>query len=317
MNLNPRIVVPVLGALLGVFLLYSAANRIYFAPRAALLTDLEDATGTVNRIRASLDSRPQIQEQLHRYVSRTLGGDLETVDHRLRTRLNRIAEEVQLQAISVTTSSPRALGSPARGEFTGTAMRGLREELDFVEVPGVITGEGTLAQAIELIDRIDAEPWLKQVYDVTLDPRENGARFTVRMRLRTLFLPGHAPESEPRAPYEQERLTRLASLVQSNPFHLPPPPSPERERRVADRRSPPSFPYEQWVLTGIAEGSGGPEVWLRNRNSGETVRITVGEALAQIVLIAAQGEFAEFERGEERFLVTVGSDLNDRTPLNR
>lgn len=318
MNVNWRIsIFAIVVVLIGGALLYRVADRAYFSPRAEIVSSLETATETVNRYRSALENRPRLHQRLRSYVDRTLGGDIETVDHRLRTRLNRIAEQIELQSISVTTGTPRALGTPGRGDFSGTAMRSLREELDFIEVPGSITAEGTLAQAIELVDRIEAEPWLKQVHDVNLDPRDNGQRFMVRVRLRTAFLPGQPPEIEPRSPYDPDRMVRLSSLTQGNPFRLPPPPEPERETRVVERPSPPAFPYDQWVLTGVAEGSGGGEVWLRNRRSGESRRITVGEGVAQVVLVAARGEFAEFERDDERFLVAVGSSLNDKTPLNR
>jgi len=319
MRMNRRmLIVSVIGTVLGLLILYSTANRIYFSPRAAILSDLEEATEDVTRYRSALENRVRLQRQLRDYINRTLGGDIETVDHRLRTRLSRIAEQIDLESISVTTGTARALGSPARSLFRGASLRDLRDEIDFVEVPGSITAEGSLAQAVELIDRIDAEPWLKQMHDVNLDPHENGRRVSVRVRVRTLFLPGHTPDETPQSPYDEDRLLRLASLLEGNPFHLPAPPepSPEPSRRASttlDR----SFPFDQWVLTGVAEGRHGAEAWLRNRRSGESRRIEVGEGLEKLVLVATRGEFAEFERDDERFLIAVGSSLNDRTPLNR
>lgn len=312
----PQVMVLV-AVVIGVAVIYSAADRMYLTPRAELRSQLEQATTAVDNFRRGLDRRPELQQRMQQFVDRTLGGDIETVDHRLRTRLNRLAEQLELNSISVTTSSPRALGSPARSRFRGVAVRHLRDELDFVEVPGSVAAEGTLTQVIELIDRIEAEPWLKHVHDVTIDPRDNGSRFTVRVRLRTLFMPGHRPETEPEAPYDRQRLTRLASVMDENPFRLPPPRAPEPEQRPAQPRQPAAYPYDQWILTGVAEGSHGPEAWLTNRRSGESRRIESGETLQDIVLVSTRGEHAEFRQGEERFLVAIGSNLNDRQPLNR
>lgn len=317
---NQRILIPVVvGIIIGGLLLYRAADRMYFSPRAEMIEELESITETVERYRSALDGRQEVQSRLQEYTDRTLGGDIETVDHRLRTRLSRIAEQIELQSISVTTSSPRALGSPARGMFRGGGMRELRDELDFIEVPGSITAVGTLVQVVELIDRIHTEPWLKQVYEVNLDPRDNGRWFSVRLRLRTVFLPGRPPDAVPNSPYEPDRLQRLASMTNMNPFQLPPAPEPEpeQETRVAERPPPLPFPFEQWVLTGVAEGTRGTEAWLRNHRTGDSKRIEAGEGLADYVLVAVRGEYAEFERDDERFLIAVGATLNDRMPLNR
>jgi hypothetical protein len=320
----PQALILMLLVIVGGYLLYTTANRTYFTPRAKLVSDIESVRAAVTDYRAALDRRAWLDAQLRSYVDRSLGADVETVDHRLRTRLNRIAEEVGLNSVTVSTSSPTAFPSPARATIRSAAFRELRDEVDFVEVPGAISAEGTLAQHVELLDRLNAEPWLKRVPTARLDPRDGGQRFNITVRLTTIFLPGREAGQgtliASSGSYDRSRLARFASLTAGNPFRLPPPPEPrpEPEQRVEQRPSgPPPFPYGQWILTGIAEGTYGEEAWLTNRRSGESRRIAVGEELAQIRFIAARGEHGEFAQGDERFLVAVGSNLNDRTPLSR
>ena len=83
-------------------------------------------------------------------------------------------------------------------------------------------------------------------------------------------------------------------------------------RRWSFTYTPPPFPWEQWIVTGVVEAPGGPEVWLRNRVSGDALRLAVGERLAEAVFAAAEGDAAVFTLGVDRFLVAVGRSLEER-----
>ncbi|MHC4448256.1 MAG: hypothetical protein ACYSXF_10830, partial [Planctomycetota bacterium] len=202
-------------------------------------------------------------------------------------------------------------------------LRALREEIDFVEVQGWISGWGSLEQVVGLIHRIEAERWLKYIDQVKLDPKENGQRVDVTVRLRTLFLPGRAPSEASLASSDTEVAAaaatpeRYAALIKANPFAVPPP-KPTAPPPVAARKAPgpPSFPYGQWVLTGVAESDGIGEIWLLNPKSGESRRLAVGESLHELVLAAAEGDRAEFQIAQERFSVAVGQNLLQRTSVS-
>ena len=60
------------------------------------------------------------------------------------------------------------------------------------ELNGWITAQGTFPQIVELIDAVAAEPWAKRIDQIKIDPKDNGERFGISIRLSTLFIPGRA-----------------------------------------------------------------------------------------------------------------------------
>jgi hypothetical protein len=68
------------------------------------------------------------------------------------------------------------------------------------------------------------------------------------------------------------------------------------------------------VLTGVAANRGSVEAWLLNPGSGETRRLAVGETFQEATLLAANGNVAEFQLGDQRYRIAVGSRLTDRLP---
>jgi hypothetical protein len=299
-----RIVLAAAGAAGLGWILWAPVARLYLVPRRQLVSDIERLRGTVATYGEERQELPRLAARLGAYADRTLGGDLESVDHALRARLNRIGEEIGLSDLSVGTGRSRALESPARAGLTGP----LREELDAIELEGFASGQGSLEQTLRLVHRLQEEPWLKLIDEVRLQPREQGKRYAVTLRLRTLLLPGRAPRPagdwayDPAgfAPFEQALLAR-------DPFALPPPrPAAEAPHAAV---TPPRFPYERWVLTGVAAGPQGAEAWLRETATGASRRLSIGERLEAMELLAASGEVAEFSLDGRRYRVTVGGNL--------
>ncbi len=187
-----------------------------------------------------------------------------------------------------------------------------RDEIDFVELEGWISGEATFEAALRLLHRIDAEPWLKHVDQVRLQPKDNGDRFGVTVRLTTLFLPKQVPSEPMLAAYDSSAFAPYLALTRSNLFRVPPqgkpsgPPTPAAVVATAQ---------DQWTLTGVASGPAGLEVWLLNPQTGESRRLAVGETLRDLVLVGAVGETAEFRRDQQRFTVSVGQRLSQRSPI--
>ncbi len=288
----------------------------YLSKRADLQQQIVSITGDVDRYRAAVREHTRIQDELRHYVDRTLGADLETVDHQLRSRLNRIGEVLGLEALSVGTGRTRQLASPARSQFSRRQSE-LRDELDFVEVEAWISGQGDFDQALRLVGGVAAEPWLKRLGQVRLQPKDNGQRFAITVRLVTLFLPGRSPSGTLDGPGANPvSLEGYEQLAARNPFHVPSPPPPgPPPAQAAVARARPSFPFGKWFLTGVASGPGDIEVWLLNRESGESRRLAVGDALENMMLTAARGDAAEFRLGETRFRVVVGRPLSDRVPV--
>jgi hypothetical protein len=300
------------GAAAVVLLLVSwrAVDRWYAAPRAALRGSVASARTALVAARADLAKKETVRRELDAFVARTLGGDVERVDHRLRVRLNRIVEEIGLAQPVVTTGKAVLLPSPAKRTFPRTAAwRALRDEVDCAEISASVSGEGDLAAAIEVIDRVRAEPWLKRIDRVELAPKGGGARFAVSVRLTTIFLPGREAPEQPVAAYDRTRLAPLAGLIAANPFRIPPAAPPAAAPPVEVATAPPAFPWDAWMLTGIADGPGGPEAWLRQRNSGETRRLTIGSEIGGAVLMEIESAGAVFRVGDETLRVAVGATL--------
>ena len=313
-------------ALLAVFgwLGLRSFGSLYLEKRRTLKAQVEGLDSDLRRFRAAADDHPRVIQAITGYADRTLGGDRETVDHRLRSRLNRIGEEIGLSAVTVGTGRVKSLQTPARSEFRHRARRALGEEIDAVEVEGWISGRGAFEQALRLIYMIREEPWLKRVTHVRLQPTDGGKRFAVTLRLTTLFLPDQEPQTPLEAtddPAADEGAVAAVggfetyrSLIARDPFRLPsaaptPEPKPKPKPKPVQPASaqPPS--YSRWVLTGVALGPGGAEVWLLNADSGESRRLEVGETFQGLVLVGAAGEVAEFRLGETRFSVTIGQRL--------
>ena len=83
-GLVARIVVVLLGV---AWLGWTPVRSMYLDPRAETEQRRVKFTAEVNRYRAGTDDHVRVRAALQSYVDRTLGGDLETVDHELRTVL--------------------------------------------------------------------------------------------------------------------------------------------------------------------------------------------------------------------------------------
>ena len=315
--MNRTFLIPILIAALALITWagYHLGNRTFSTASTQLLRDIETYRSVLDVVSDERVRLPRQRTQLQSIVDRTLGGDVETVDASLRSGLNRIGEEIGLAGLSVRTGTAATRLSPARSEFQGTARRHLRDEPDFVELEAWISGQGDLRQSLHLLHRLQREPWMKKLLQVKLSPKDNGARFDVNIHLVTLFLPGRIPNADPGSipPYDPQDFERYAALVSANAFRVPPEQPAQAVAQV--KPAPPPFPYEKWWLTGIAHGAGGMEVWLLNRESGESRRLGAGDRLHEATLVEARGEMAEFQEFQQRFSVAVGQNLGDRRSI--
>jgi hypothetical protein len=285
-----KIILALVAVMVLAWLGWAPVKATYFNERDELRERIVSLTADVGRLREAASDHVDVIGRIRGLVDRTLGGDLETVDHRLRSRLNRIGEDLGLEALSVGTGRVRRLETPARSQFKRRGQQALRDELDFVEVEAWISGEGSLERVLRLIHRIDAEPWPKRVHQVRVQPKLSAQRFAVQLRFVTLFLPDRDP-IQPPPPGEPGDFSRYAAMAGRNPFIVPP---PAAAPAVAVG---PGAGLAQWVLTGVAANRGSVEAWLLNPGSG-----------------AANGNVAEFQLGDQRYRIAVGSRLTDRLP---
>lgn len=303
----------------------TAANSLYFNERTDLLTQIQQRERVLEQFSRERRDLRAMRARLQEIADGSLGGSAEVVDAALRERLNRIVEEIGLASTSVTTGQPVTRGSPAARRMGRNPARGTA---DFLEMDGTVTGDGSLEQALRLVHRIEAEPWHKRVNSVSLNPSADGSRVKVSVRLTTMFLPGRQPSpnagSAVLASYDAASFDRYARFAAMQPFQVPPPPvrvteapPPPPPPTPPAEVKPPPFPYGKWALTAVTESSRGPEAWLLNRESGESVTLALGGKLNEAELLAVRGDQAEFRIGESRFLIAVGTTLRDRQPVGR
>jgi hypothetical protein len=293
--------------------------RGYARTREPLNESIATLRERLSEARAEQVRQVRLEETLQELAQGTLGADRETVDHELRSRLNRLGEQIGLSGLVVNTTRFSAKQSPAKRQLSSRGERELQDAVDFVELEGSIAGEGTLAQAIELVNSIQTAPWHKRVDQVSLHPRDNGDRFEVSVRLTTLFIPAWTPSELPVDPERPPPIDAYVALVDNNPFRLPPPPVVETPTPQVTQplpQPPPSrFPYADWMITGVVDGPGGPEVWLRNRSSAETRQLTIGQRIHDLEFISSTGEAARFRQGDQEVQVRVGQSLATRVTL--
>ncbi|MFO0895771.1 MAG: hypothetical protein U0574_12550 [Phycisphaerales bacterium] len=308
--------VVVAAVLAGVGAYLGASGRLG-SRRAQALQDGETHRLVLETVRKERTERPALDASLRKVADRTLGASAEATDSALRGRLNRIGEEIGLADLAVATEPDKdRVLTPARAEFRAAgAEKRLRDEPDFVEVRGSISGEGSLEQVMRLVHRIQVEPWIKRVDSVRFDPVKGGERSRVTVRLTTLFMEGISGAPVP--PPSAEALagfSRYQALAQRNPFRLPPPPKPAPPPAPPPGPAPPppSFPWNQWKLTGRLDGPLGAEACLRNVATKATATLAPGARIGDAEFVRFEEDRAVFRQGEVLFGVELGATMADR-----
>jgi hypothetical protein len=316
---GPRGTLLLVGATTGVCVAaiigFAFGARWFTDDRAAARRKLLTAENAITQIGGLAPTREKLARDLKAVVNRTFGPDQAATDSALRSRLNRIGEEIRLSDLRVATGTPTMRVSPAKRLLP--KVRDQRYYDDFVEVPATITGSGTLEQALRLVHRVEVEPWLKRIDSVALEEEKEGERIKVTVKLTTIFLPGQKGTADLRpSDAELERFERLRPIVQANPFRIPTPPKQQPTEVAAAPAPPPAapagFPYDQWHVTSLVSGPLGPEAWLRNAATGETRVVTPGQAIGDAIFVDFEIDIAQFRQGDASFRVQIGRPLTDR-----
>ncbi len=298
---------------------YKVGDGTWSGERGELRSTLNDLESRISTASTRIRQRTKQDEEAASFANRTLGGDAATVDSELRSRLNRLVEELDLAGNAVNTGEMTSRSSPRRSTFNGSGKTKLRNEPDFTEVKATVSGEGSIDKVLQLIYRIQSEPWIKRIDEVSLNPVKDGDTQKVMVRLTTLFIPGMKPDAKAvvaapdLGPFDQ-----YLALIETNPFRVPAPPK-EAAKPVPTPAPPPptGFPWHEWMVAMVAMGPNGWEVGLRNVVSNETRNLLPGETLADARLIGVEGDSAQFELAEQRFAVVVGNRMSDRVAIVR
>lgn len=311
---------------------YLGGEKRFSADRESAYREIDTYTGVLTTARHNRDERPKLDARIQGAVDRTLGPSLEAVDSEVRRRLNRIGEQLGLSDFSVTTGASSAQGTPAKKEFRRPDERSLRDEPDFVTVQASVNASGPASRMYQLLFRINAEPWQKRIESIRLDPDATGDLVRASIRLQTIFLPGRAPKAELAPdPAALAAASRFAELFASNPFRVPPPPAPippvaavagstpsagaasTSPSTAAQPTAPESpFPYGEWQVTGVVDGPGGAEAWLRHVPTGSQLTLQPGMPIGDLIFRRVEYDFALFDGLGGSSRVQVGSNLTQR-----
>jgi hypothetical protein len=304
---------------------YTAWDRMYARPIALARAELASVLDRVADVRRDttrlLDSARPPQD----LATGTLGGDAETVSARLRSALNRIATEAGLAQFTVTSRVGRPIVAPperanAREFDVG---RGQPEPIDFVPVSASLQGAGSLDAALRAAALVESQPWLKRLTRLAVEPREVGpgrAQASVSIDLETIYLPGVEPAAapEPALAADPRRLALLAELDAKPTMTRPVPAKPVASRPKPDAEPTPTPPppppappaWRGWEVSGVMQGSAGPELWLKKQGrSSERRTLRQGERALGVEFVGVENGRAIVRRGDDLVSLGLGEAL--------
>ncbi|MCE2880788.1 MAG: hypothetical protein LW636_00320 [Planctomycetaceae bacterium] len=312
---------------------YLMGEGRFGAEREAALKEIDTYVAVLTKARSDRENRPKMDARLQAVADRTLGSSVESVDSEFRRRLNRMCEELGLSEFSVTTGVSMGRATPAKREFSRPSERSLRDEPDFFEVQGTVSASGGVDQLLGLVFRVDADPWLKRMESIRLDPNTDGTKVRMTLKVSTLFMPGrNASKPLVLDPKALAAANRYSVLFAANPFRIPEaqvvtvptapvapsstPPQPPAAAPSANTAAPPApnpgFPYGEWLVTGVIEGPAGPEAWLRHVPTGSQLTLTPGVAVGELVFRSVRYDFAEFDAPAGSCRIQIGNNLTQR-----
>jgi hypothetical protein len=329
----------VLGVLVGASTGYLMGEKRFATERTDQLAKIDRYRQVLTDAVAKQKERPQLDAKLQGLADQMLGPSLESVDSEVRRRLNRVCEELGLNDFSVTTGTSIARQTPAKKEFKGREAAAFRDQIDFTEVQATVLATGSVDRIYNLIFRVGTEPWLKRIESIRLTPQADGQAVRLTLRLTTPFMPGRSASSPLVAdPARLQAADRYAALFASNPFRVPSPPvappvvvtnqratpvAPQPTGENSSQTAPalpaadPGFPYGEWQVTGVVEGPGGAEVWLRHLPTGATLAIQPGTAVGELVFRRAEYDgSAVFDSPSGACRIQVGTNLTQRSPVS-
>lgn len=294
--------------------------------RGALDTDIAWYKEQLTRMENDLAQAGKQKKRLAELAGGGLGLTEGDVSASLRGVLNEIVQDCGLSATSVTTRDAEVMKNPAtQGTTVATEFntRGMKERIDFLVMGATVQGTGTLEQALRTLVTIQSQKWAHRVDSVSISPvgagKERGSRVSISLRLTTVFVPDGG--AQPVAGWERPSaaaMDRVAFVAARNAFREPTQPAV-----AAVPQAPPVVPkvegqpYAEWRVTGLVKGISGPELWLMNERTRQTVMLGVGQGVMDAVFVGAKGEQARIKIGEQEYEVALSQTLQDRKVVSR
>jgi hypothetical protein len=310
-----------------------AYRTLYASKRDAILASMESTRSSIATLERQLKGQFEVADRAKAITSTTLGTRLDEVSARYRDGLSRLAETAGLAGVIVDHGEPQEVKSPllVAKSVPSSLRSSLRSAGDFAVLRGTVRGTGTVEQALAALASMEAQPWVHRVEAFTITPAapsKGPDRCEIRIEVATLL----APRLRQGKPLEltlvqaSERSMAMVQEIAARKAFAKALAKRETVAPVVTVASPASpgeapppaqafAPYEEWRLTGIFAGRGGPEAFLLNVRSGERRTVQRGGAVLDAVLIDAAGERALFEISGKRFEVFNGQTLSSRKPV--
>jgi hypothetical protein len=315
------------------------AYRDYAARAGAIEAEIAKYTQALADRDETMGDKARLTRELKKAAETTLGTDEEKVTAALRKALNEVVSHYRLAESSVTSARPMALKNPAaqKGivELRDRKWKEAKGTPDFYVLPATINGKGTLDQAVRVLATLESQPWVHKIDSFSIRPL--GAqrdRVELTVSLGTVYMRDmgggavRAGEGVNWSPVSEAQYAAWQPVVLKNVFREPaaaPAPAvaaaaPVPAVAAAPPPPPPPPPppaYDQWRVSGVTRGAGGPELMVVNLQTQQWLTLVVGAAVLDAKFVDASGETARISIGDKEFEVKTGQVLSERTPLTR
>ncbi len=311
----------------------------YKKKAAALDDEVTRYTAALAERDDRMSDKARVARELKKAAETTLGTDEEKVTAALRKALNEVVSHYKLADASVTSARPAALKNPAaqRGvvELRDKKWRDAKAAADFYVIPATINGKGTLDQALRIMATLEQQAWVHKIDSFSIRPLgKDRDRVELTVTLGTVYLTdagGVRPgESVNWTPASEAQYAAWQPLAAKNVFKEPAPPAapvaaapvaaPPTNVAAAPPPPPPPPPapaYDQWRISGITRGAGGPELMIVNLQTKQWLSLVIGGVVLDAKFLDASGETARISIGDKEFEVKAGQVLSERTPVTR
>ncbi|MBL8763994.1 MAG: hypothetical protein JNM07_06975 [Phycisphaerae bacterium] len=325
MSPRNRLFVVLAGVVAGVGATWLGYRSWYAMPMGLVRTQIRERSAVLERIEADVAEASRHAKDLAALSATTLGSSEETVASSARTALNEVMARIGLVEIETGTLSAAPIRNPAVEKLrTQIRSRTLRGTPDFYAVSATVKGRGTLEQVVRALATLEAQSWVHRIDGFSVSPKgKDRSQVEIVVSLTTLFLPDLKAPARAGATWTaigEEQFAPWRAIVDKNVF-VRPPPAPVAVAPVQAPQPPPppppSDPWADWRISAVVKGRSGPEVWVTNAKSKETITLGLGGTVLEGKVVGFGRESATFEIGNTLFEVSLGQTLAERRPVSR
>jgi len=309
-----------------------AYDALYATPAATLRDELDTLRGRQRSYERALEAAKEIDEDLRAIAGRAVGGDRESLEHRLRAAMLELGRRSGLSRIEVDSLQPEAIINPAAGSRISERpfRRALERQVDASRAVVRLDGVGTLESCLTALAMAQGQPWAIGVDSWSVRPAvrsrggERGEAVPFELSLSATVLVMDAPEAIageiPISPLADAQADRVRAFVAADPFGTAPAPEPVSAPPAPPPPPPPPAspppPGAGWTLAGVLEGRSG-QYAIVVHDDGNRRTLSVGQEVGGVRFDGGDGETAVFVVGTDRYEVRNGQSLAYDTSRER